>query len=175
MLTAFARLRDNVLAPFEAGIGLFPFVAHEIRVEQLFRGGALVIRAELPGIDPDTDVHVAISGGRLYLHVDRPQQKREQAHTEFRYGRLSRSVALPPGAILDSATARYERGLLEVTLAMGEPDRTGRLISVAVPAAPAAVSSTAPVAKRSPARARATKRSPARAASATKRPGAVTR
>jgi HSP20 family protein len=133
MLTVLARLRDNVIAPFEAGIGLFPFVAHEIRIEQLHRNGRLVVRAELPGIDPDNSLHLAIGGGRLYLHVERAPQEQAAGHSEFRYGRLSRVVALPSGVIAESATARYERGVLEVSLAMGEPGSAGRRIIVAVP------------------------------------------
>jgi HSP20 family protein len=132
MLTTLARLRDNVLAPFEAGIGLFPFVAHEIRVEQLYRNGALVVRAELPGIRRGSDIDVSISGGCLRIHVERTPQQPEPARTEFRYGPLSRIVVLPGGAVAESATARYERGVLEVTLAMGEPRPAARQLTVAV-------------------------------------------
>lgn len=183
MLTVLARLRDNVLAPFEAGIGLFPFVAHEIRIEQLYRNGTLVVRAELPGIDPVRDIDLAIVGNHLFIHVDRAPQEREQAHSEFRYGRLSRVVSLPPAAIAECATARYERGVLEVSLPMGESQPTGRRIAVAVSAEVAptiepglAPAPSAPVRRqRAPRAAPAGTRSPGRAVGPGRRPSATAR
>jgi HSP20 family protein len=124
--TLLTRLRDNVLAPLEAGVGLFPFVAPEIRIEQLIREGHLIVRAEMPGLDPANDLKVAVVGGTLHIHARRPAPKRIGAHSEFRYGSLSRSFALPRTARTETATARYVQGILEITFALSEPQPAGQ-------------------------------------------------
>jgi HSP20 family protein len=130
--TLLTRLRDNVLAPFEAGVGLFPFVAPEIRIEQLIREGHLIVRAEMPGLDPAKDLKVAVVDATLHIHAQRPAPKRSGAHSEFRYGSLSRSFALPRAARTQTATARYVQGILEITFALSEPHPAGRPITVRV-------------------------------------------
>src|SRR5579872_4424745 len=40
-----------------------------LRVEEFRDGDDLVVRAELPGIDPDKDVEVSVSDGMLSIHA----------------------------------------------------------------------------------------------------------
>lgn len=134
--TVLSRLRDNVLAPFEAGIGLFPFVAHEIRIEQLVRDGRLVVRAEIPGLDPAKDIDVTITDGALHIRAERTDEKRERAHSEFRYGQLGRVVPLPREALEETAIGRYEQGILEVSFELGKPERPGRQVRIEFGPAP---------------------------------------
>jgi len=121
-----------VLAPFEEGIGRFPFVAPEIRIEQLTRDGHLVIRAEMPGLDPARDLDVAVAGGALQIRARRPARKRIGAQSEFRYGSLARTVPLPRQARVETATGRYAQGILEITFALGGPGPAGRPITIQV-------------------------------------------
>ena len=70
-----------------------------LRVDEFRDGGSLVVRAELPGIDPEKDVDVSVSDGVLHIQAER-QEKTEHKdkdgyRTEFRYGSFTRDIALP--------------------------------------------------------------------------------
>jgi HSP20 family protein len=47
----------------------------QLGVEEFLHGDTLIIRAELPGIDPDTDVELTIGDGMLHLHAERRQEQ----------------------------------------------------------------------------------------------------
>ena len=63
----------------------------------------------------------------------------ERAHSEFRYGVFARTIALPTGALEDSAVARYRDGILEITLRFGPAKEPGRHITIEVPKEPKTV------------------------------------
>ncbi|MGO8890167.1 MAG: Hsp20/alpha crystallin family protein, partial [Streptosporangiaceae bacterium] len=69
-----------------------------IRVEEYRLDGALVVRADLPGVDPDKDVELIVSDGTLHIEAERRQEeKREEKgylRREVRYGSFSRSLPL---------------------------------------------------------------------------------
>jgi len=94
-----------------------------LRVEEFRDGDDLVVRAELPGIDPDKDVEVSLSEGMLSIHAHRQEQseahEKQGYRSEFRYGSFSRAVALPPGTDESSVTANYTDGVLEVRVPVG--------------------------------------------------------
>lgn len=92
-----------------------------IRCEEYVEGGQYVLRAELPGIDPDKDVDVSIVGGVLRVHAERRESKREQQRSEFYYGSLRRALRLPRGTDEESVHASYKDGVLEVTVDVPEP------------------------------------------------------
>ena len=48
-------------------------------VEEYLDGDTLVIRAELPGIDPDKDVEITIGDGLLHIHAERRQEEKVEA------------------------------------------------------------------------------------------------
>ncbi|BCT74799.1 hypothetical protein SCMU_06410 [Sinomonas cyclohexanicum] len=89
-----------------------------IKVEEVRDGDSLVVRAELPGIDPEKDVDVSISDGSLHISGHREEKTEEKSkdsyRTEFRYGSFSRTLPLPEGATAESVTASYKDGVLEV-------------------------------------------------------------
>src|SRR3974377_1044930 len=90
--------------------------AQTFRVEELVREDQYVIRAELPGLDPATDIEVTVHGRTLNIHADRRPHHDEPRHTEFRYGPVTRSVWLPVRADVHGITARYRKGSLAVSL-----------------------------------------------------------
>ena len=96
-----------------------------IRVEEFREDGTLVIRADLPGIDPDKDVELTVSGGILHIEAERRvEEKREEkgyVRQELRYGSLSRSLPLPEGVTEANITATYKAGVLEIRIP--EPKR----------------------------------------------------
>ena len=92
------------------GIGLEGYV----RVEDYQAEGSYVLRAELPGVDPDTDISVAVQGDVLTISGERREEKKDRHHQEFLYGSFRRSVSLPKGAKTDAVEATYTDGVLEV-------------------------------------------------------------
>jgi len=107
-----------------------------IKVEECREGEALVVRAELPGVDPDKDIQVEILDGALVISADKTEmtdKSEDHFHrSEFRYGALTRSVALPKGVDESSITATYKDGVLEVRMALptGMTSDTSRRIKV---------------------------------------------
>jgi HSP20 family protein len=89
-----------------------------IKVEEHMDGNDLVVRAELPGVDPETDVDVSVADGALTIQARREEnQERKEKYgyrSEFRYGSFSRTVKLPEGATADDVSATYTDGVLEV-------------------------------------------------------------
>jgi len=91
-----------------------------IRVEEYREDGTVVIRADLPGIDPDKDVELTVWDGMLHIKAERrEEEKREQqgyVRQEVRYGSLSRSLPLPEGVTEADITASYKDGVLEIRI-----------------------------------------------------------
>lgn len=125
-------LLDWLDAPWPA---MLPFGSHPtFRVEDYVDDGKYMIRAELPGVDPEDDVQVMVESGLLTIRAERREESKQDRHSEFRYGSLSRTVALPEGADSDKITARYDKGILEVTVPVPERGKAGpRQITVKKP------------------------------------------
>lgn len=92
-----------------------------IRVEEIHEDDSLVVRAELPGVDPDKDIDVSISDGVLHIGATRSErtEKKSKDHSfrsEFRYGSFSRNMTLPRGVEAKSVKAEYKDGVLEVRI-----------------------------------------------------------
>lgn len=89
-----------------------------IRIEELDDAGTYVLRAELPGIDPDKDVEITVQDGMLHVQAERTENKEDRDKTgfrsEFRYGRFERTLPLPVGAVVEDVKATYKDGVLEV-------------------------------------------------------------
>jgi HSP20 family molecular chaperone IbpA len=102
------------------GLGLSPYV----RVEDYREDGDYVLRAELPGIDPDKDVEVKIEGEMLTIRGERREEDKDKNHHEFHYGAFSRSVPLPGGVEPEDITAVYKDGVLEVRVPARAPEGT---------------------------------------------------
>lgn len=95
-----------------------------VRVEEYEEGGTHVVRAELPGIDPEKDVDIAVQEGFLRITGQREerQERKDDAsyRSEFRYGRFERVLRLPTGTGPDDITASYKDGVLEVRVKVRE-------------------------------------------------------
>jgi len=95
-----------------------------IPVDEFERDGSLVVRAEIPGIDPDKDVELTVSGGFLHLAAHRREEERVEEHDyvrqEMRYGSFERNLPLPEGVSESDIKATYKDGILEIVLPMGK-------------------------------------------------------
>ncbi len=81
--------------------------------------GDLVVRAELPGVKLE-DVDMTVHRGVLTISGKREEQSEEERGgylvRERRSGSFRRSLQLPEGVDEDSIHARFENGILEVTI-----------------------------------------------------------
>ncbi|HXX90999.1 MAG TPA: Hsp20/alpha crystallin family protein [Acidimicrobiales bacterium] len=89
-----------------------------LRVEEFKDGDAMVVRAELPDVDPDKDVEVTVSEGMLHIRAQRSAREehkdKEGYRSEFRYGSFERDILLPKGVEDADVVATYKDGVLEV-------------------------------------------------------------
>jgi HSP20 family molecular chaperone IbpA len=117
-MTAIMRRPMTVLPHlFSLLDNVWPFTDFgSIRVESYTDDGRFVLRAELPGVDPDEDVAITVEHGRLTVAARREQHHEDARHSEFHYGTFGRSVLLPAGARVADITANYQDGILEVTV-----------------------------------------------------------
>lgn len=90
-------------------------------VEEFTEDGRYVIRADLPGIDPDKDVKVTIEDDVLTISAERREEEHDKHRSEVRYGSFTRRVRLPRGCKRDDVSASYAAGVLQVTLPMAQP------------------------------------------------------
>lgn len=81
--------------------------------------GKYVVRAELPGLNP-ADVKLEITDEAVILQGERKVESHENKGgvkvTERQYGRFYRAIPLPEGAKVDEAKAKFENGVIEVTV-----------------------------------------------------------
>jgi HSP20 family protein len=110
------------------------FDDNDMKVEEFRDGDMLVVRAEMPGIDPDKDVEITVSDGMLHLSAERRSETKTEDkkgyRSEFRYGSFSRSVRLPVGAGEDDVKATYDDGILEVRIPIDESSNGAKKIPI---------------------------------------------
>jgi HSP20 family protein len=110
MFPGFPRLFDDVFTDAEG--------RELIKVEQFTEDGTFVLRAEIPGIDPDKDVEITVEGDLLHIRAERREEEekteRDFHRRELRYGSFARTVPLPEGVDDADITAAYTDGILEV-------------------------------------------------------------
>ena len=124
----FPELADWLESPWT---GPPPFMAAQtFRVEEMVRDNHYVIRAELPGLDPEKDIEVTVEGRTLTIHAERRQEDSEPYRSEFRYGSLTRQFRLPARVDPKDVTARYEKGVLEVSVPAREVRPEGVRIAI---------------------------------------------
>lgn len=128
MTALMPRLFGDIADWFEADFPLHP--GHLIRVEDQLTDQEYTLRAELPGMDPDKDVLVSVADGVLTIAAERRDEERARGRSEFRYGMLRRSVRLPAAADQEHITARYDKGVLLVTVPLTAPEPHGRKVPV---------------------------------------------
>jgi len=104
-----------------------------MRLEEFREGDQHVIRAELPGVDPD-NLDVTVDEGVLTISAHRQERsEQKQAHgyrSEFRYGRFERQIRLPKGADADAISASYRDGVLELRLPVPAETPPARKIDI---------------------------------------------
>lgn len=95
------------------------------QVEMFERNGELIVRADLPGMRKN-DVKVEVTDDGITIEGERRNEEEEKSdgffRTERSYGRFYRRLPIPAGVDPEEATATFENGVLEITMAA--PKRT---------------------------------------------------
>ena len=103
-------------------------------MEVFERKGQYVIRADVPGIDPK-EVEVSILNDALTIKGERKNshevKEKESYCSEAAYGRFARRLARPKGIDPEKITARFENGVLEVSVPLPQP-ATGKKVPIEI-------------------------------------------
>jgi len=92
-------------------------------VEVFERAGSLVVHADLPGLSKE-DITIDLTERAMTIEGERKHEHEESDKGYYRsertYGRFSRRIPLPEGVDVDTATAQFRDGVLEVSFALPE-------------------------------------------------------
>lgn len=96
-------------------------------------GGAIVVKAELPGISRD-DIEVKLIDNTLEITGEKKSEekidRRDYLRVERSYGKFSRTLRLPEGLDADQVTADFINGVLEINIPRIESKRTVHHITI---------------------------------------------
>jgi len=88
-------------------------------IESHVEKGNLVVKADLPGIDPK-EVSISVTGNQLRIEGERKQEEKKEEkdyfYQEVSYGKFVRSVPLPEGVDTEKIKANYKDGVLEILM-----------------------------------------------------------
>jgi HSP20 family protein len=88
-------------------------------MEVLERDGSYVIRADVPGVEP-SEVEVSVLNDTLTVKGERKRssevKEKDYHYSETSYGRFERRLALPKGVDPEKIAAKFEHGVLEITM-----------------------------------------------------------
>jgi HSP20 family protein len=105
-----------------------------IRVEEVMENDQVVVRAELPGLDPEKDIDVTVDEGVLTIRAERRESTEDKTgrgyRSEFRYGTFVRQIRLPRGTSTEVVSASYRDVVLEVRLPAPSEGSSRRRIQV---------------------------------------------
>lgn len=99
-----------------------------------------VLRLDLPGVDPK-DLDIAVEGRLLTIRGERKGEEKGRYHRETFHGKFERTVRLPAGVDADRIEARYQNGVIEVSVPLPAKP-AGRKVPVQVEAGEAKATAT---------------------------------
>lgn len=103
---------------------------HPIKIEEFVKENELIVRAELPGVDPQKDIEVTVGEGVLTIKGERREEHKGAERSDFHYGSFIRSIALPTGTDDQKIHASYKDGILEVKVMLQPIDSKMRKVKV---------------------------------------------
>ena len=103
-------------------------------VDVFERDGKIVVRADLPGMKRE-DIQVSVDGDMLTIKGRREEEKEvkedDYYSCERSTGEFSRAIRLPEGVGVEAVEAKYEDGVLEVTVPRpATPERKAKNVTV---------------------------------------------
>ncbi len=113
----FLAPRSRVWFPFAPIVRHGPFVPP---TDVFARNGNLVLRLELPGIEPQEDVKITVQGRKLVISGERRQKEKIEEKNYYRteawFGVFERHIPIPEGMDENEIHAEYKDGILEIVL-----------------------------------------------------------
>jgi HSP20 family protein len=131
-LDRFRRDFDDLFDRFLGGRGSHHETEANVMpaLESYLEKGNLVIRIDLPGIDPK-NVEIIAAGDHLTIRGKRERAQEEQGkdffHREVCYGSFERTVRMPAGVNAEAVKASYKNGVLELTVQVPEQARSRKV------------------------------------------------
>ena len=119
-------LFDEILRDFPLGYSIAPLhgdpLPHpgKIKIDVKENGNNLIVQAEMPGVGKD-DIEVSVDHNVLTISAEVSQYDADEendrvVHSERYYGAVQRSISLPAEVSIDEASAKYDDGILTLTL-----------------------------------------------------------
>lgn len=111
-----------------------PFNRWMPRVDVLDRDDALLVRTEIPGVDPES-IDVTVESGTLTIKGSRSFENEEETENYHRKeifeGSFERTILLPKGTDAEAVTAVSKDGILEISIPK-RPEVLPRKITVEI-------------------------------------------
>jgi HSP20 family protein len=86
--------------------------------------GHLMVVAEIPGIDPTDDVEITVDDDFLTIKGEKSEEAATKDESrivqERRYGSFMRRIPIPDGVTAEDVVAKYDGGVLTVTVPLPE-------------------------------------------------------
>jgi HSP20 family protein len=137
-LSALAQIERDMQRMFDSFFGArwrpsqwelpeLPFGETSPRVDVIDRENEVLVRVELPGVEKK-DIDVSLGDDTVTIRATAHKEAREERGDYFRReiskGEFSRTIALPCDVDPAKAQAKFENGVLQLTLA--KPERARR-------------------------------------------------
>jgi HSP20 family protein len=126
------RLFDNLVERHEAEAPTTVKPAAEMYAD----ADNIYLELEVPGLTPE-EIEVQVNAHTVVINGERKEatttEDRGVKRSEFRYGKIHRTVNLPEKVRVDSVQAKYEHGILKLTLPKIE-DEINKTVKVVVEA-----------------------------------------
>ena len=105
----------------------------QIKMDVKEADGKYMVTAEIPGVNKD-DIHVSVDGNMVSISAEVKQEKEEKEgerviRSERSYGMASRSFTLADDVDQSKVEAKYNNGVLELTLPK-KPGSTSKKIAI---------------------------------------------
>ncbi|MEA5012610.1 MAG: Hsp20/alpha crystallin family protein [Angelakisella sp.] len=119
--TSIGNLFDTMTRSFfgDTGVSLAGF-----RTDVLDKGDHYLLEAELPGFNKE-DIRIDLDGDRLVIAAEHKEEKEDRQEQYLRrersYGSFMRAFDVS-SVKTDNITAKYQNGVLELTLPKKQPD-----------------------------------------------------
>lgn len=135
----FAAMRNVMDRLFDQGFGRFPALRSgedlgpaSLTMDVVETGDSFVVRAAVPGVDPkDVDISVEEDILTIKGEFSTREEKEEENYLrrEIRAGSFQRQLRLPPTVDPEKADAKFEHGMLTLTLPK-KPEARARSIKI---------------------------------------------
>lgn len=127
----FQQLQQELNRAMHHGPQLFPTASGGVPSVNVWRGetGAL-LTSEIPGLDPEK-LDISVNGQTVTVKGERTQvekQENEKYHCQERHtSKFVRTFQLPFRVDASKTAAKYEKGVLTVTLPQAQEDRPQKI------------------------------------------------